>query len=165
MRVPFKEMLKKLSVPGLLSAYQTNPWLLYDEGKSVTCAAEVRMGPGAQDMEAELQFVYDNSEDVKGHNPEQIFIMRIYPVADGTWSPSELEIKGTVYPQILAGWEEKGCQFFSACVQAIQIGKLPDIDRLIDKHMKDDGATKGGRGRIGRKSPKVDQKALLGMKK
>jgi hypothetical protein len=46
------------------------------------------------------------------------------------------------------------------------MGELPDIDALISQHLVDDSLYGGGgRGRVGRKSPKVKPGQLLGMGK
>lgn len=165
MRVPLKELLQKLGVNRVLSAYETNPWLLYDEEREITCSAEVRMGPGAADMEAEIQFLYDDPEAAQVTNPQQIMIMRALPSNDGLWSPKSLSVQGKPLSETLGGWEEKGCSFFLACIQALQMGDLPDIEALVEKELPDEDEGGGRRGRIGRKSPKVNPSALLGMKK
>ena len=170
MRVPLKDLLKKLGVSRVLSAYETHPWFLYDEDKGMTCSAEVRMGPGLQDMEAELQLLHDeDSSDAEQADPQtsprQIMLMRALPTADGNWAPKSLLVKGESLAETLGGWDEKGCNFFLACVQSIQMGELPDIDMLIDKELEDEGEGSGRSGRIGRKSPKINSAAVLGMKK
>lgn len=62
MRVELKELMEKLGVDYILSAYETRPWFLYDAEKGITCSAEVRMGPGEEDVQAEIQFLHDEKE-------------------------------------------------------------------------------------------------------
>jgi len=59
MRVPLKELMEKLGVGYELSPYETCPWMCYDDDKQITASAEVRMGPGGCDIEAEIQFMMD----------------------------------------------------------------------------------------------------------
>ncbi len=165
MRVTLKELLQNYGVRKLLSAYETNPWLMYDENKEITCSAEVRMGPNLSDLEAEIQFLYDDPEKAAKTNPEQILIMRALPLPDGRWSPKSLFIKGENYHDKIGGWDEKGCKFFLACIQSIQMNELPDVDALIEKELSEDKGGSGRRGRIGRKSPQINSSAVMGMKK
>ena len=165
MRTPLKDLLQKLGVNRVLSAYETNPWMHYDEDQGITCSAEVRMGPSCTDLEAEIQFLYDDPEAAHKSNPQQIMVMRAVPTMGDLWAPKTMHVQGNHLSETLGGWEEKGCNFFLACVQALQMGELPNIEELVKKELPDDDDAKGGRGRIGRKSPKVNSSALLGMKK
>lgn len=208
MRVDLKKLMEKLGVPHVLSPYETCPWYHYDAEKGVTCSAEVRMGPSGDDIEAEIQLVYDEGkepppdikpapstsarsnritaaemldekpiekkeEEGKGGNqggqvsggPRQIMRMRATP-ADGFWTPRDLLVKGENFVNKIHNWEEKCCDFFRSCIQALQMGQIPNIDELIAKELNDDDDMFGGkRGRIGRKAPKIKPAALLGMKK
>ena len=175
MRVELKKLLEKLGVNHELSAYETHPWLHYDAEKGISCSAEVRMGPNSADLEVEIQFLKDepdeDSENEEGEETtsasatQQIMRMRAEPFNDSQWAPKQLWIKGEDYINKVSEWEEKGCNFFKACVQALQMGELPDIDELIEKELDDDNFGSGKRGRVGRKSPKIKPGALLGMKK
>ncbi|MCC7304679.1 MAG: hypothetical protein IT558_00300 [Alphaproteobacteria bacterium] len=169
MRVDLKKMMEKLGVNDVLSAYETHPWLHYDPGKGITCSAEVRVGPGMEDIEAEIQFLYDEGKSGEngegaGGMPVQIMRMRALP-ADNLWSPKELRVKAEDYVNKIHNWEEKGCNFFRACVESLQMSEIPDIEALIARELDDDDGFGGGRGRIGRKAPKIKPAALLGMKK
>lgn len=169
MRVSVGDLLKKLGVDRVLEPYETQPWLHYDEAKEITCSAEVRAGPGLSDIEAEVQLVYDDDdkadEEGKG-NPFQVMRLRALPVTkEGLWAPKILLVKGEDYENRVGGWEEKGCNFFKACIQSIQMGQIPDIDELIKKELPDDDGGGGRRGRVGRKAPKVNPAQLMGMKK
>lgn len=177
MRVALKTLLEKLGVGHLLSAYESQPWFLYDADRGITCSAEVRMGPGSEDLEAEIQFMYDEGKipvpaegdttAQKVHGPDipvQIMRMRAVPT-DNDWTPKELFVKGVDYNNKIYNWEEKGCNFFRACIGAIQMNLIPDVDDLITKELADDEDISGSSGRIGRKAPKIKPAQLLGMKK
>lgn len=181
MRVDLVELLEKLGVNRELYPYEAQPWFLYDEEQGITCSAEVRMGPGAEDLEAEIQFLYDEEQEEEkvtpGANEEedhieiihyfrkQILHMRALPVVQGQWTPVDLRINDENYVNKIYDWEGKGCNFFLACIEAIQMGELPNIEELTGKELKDDAKGSGKRGRIGRKSPKANPAALMGMKK
>lgn len=165
MRVTLKDLMDKLGVGRVMAPYETQPWFVHDAEKAIMCSAEVRMGPGSEDVEAEIQFLKDESEDTPG-GPEQIMRMRVLPVTTGEWSTKELIVKGKDYNNLIDNWEEKGCNFFRAFIEALQMGEIPNVDELIEKELPDDDLFGGGgRGRIGRKSPKIKPGALLGMKK
>lgn len=182
MRVELKEVMEKLGVDYVLSAYETRPWFLYDAERGITCSAEVRMGPGEEDVQAEIQFLHDEKEETEGSSEsgggssagsfdshgrlQQIMHMRIIPAREGKWVPVFLTINGESYVNEVYNWEEKGCNFFRSCIEAIQMNELPDIEKLIDTEMYDSGRAGGGRkGRVGRKSPKIKPGQLLGMKR
>lgn len=192
MRVPLKELLEKLNVDRELYPYETQPWVHYDEDEGITCSAEVRMGPGGVDVEAEIQFLYDEETEVPElfvaqdeealaklppedrpapkpliiNNRMQVMLMHGEPIKDDMWGPQSLVIKGINYTNAMHDWEGKGCSFFAQCVQAINMGEIPDIDALIEKEMQDDSRGGGRRGRIGRKGMKLKQdNPHMGMKK
>lgn len=169
MRVELKKLLEQLGVNHVLSPYETFPWFYYDEEKAVTCSAEVRMGPGGDDIEAEIQLLKDSGEaegEGAGGGQQQIMLMRAKPAMAGEWAPFDLKVKGESFVNKIYNWEGKGCNFFRACVQAMQMNQMPDIEELIEKELHDDdGAGGGRRGKIGRKSPKIKPAQLLGMKK
>ena len=200
MCLELKKFLEKLGVNHVLSPYETQPWFHYDASRGLTCSAEVRMGPSGDDIEAEIQFLYDegmepppevkkpvtkttdesgdssssSSSSGSGSNsgnggiivggPRQIMRMRALPT-DNLWTPKELSIKGENFVNKIHDWEGKCCNFFRACVEALQMGVIPNIDELIEKEMDDDDGFGGKRGRIGRKAPKIKPAQLLGMKK
>lgn len=184
MRVPLIELLEKLAVDREMYPYETQPWLHYDEDKGITCSAEVRMGPGGSDVEAEIQFLYDDEaeipeeeeddedeKDSKGKDDEdkplkrplvvdgrmQVLWMHAEPITDDKWGPRKLMIKNKDYTNEIHDWEGKGCTFFTRCIQSIQMGELPDIDSLIKEEMVDESGGRGRRGRIGRKGLKLAQ--------
>jgi len=67
MRIPLQKLSEQLGLERALHPYETQPWVHYDEDLGITCSAEVRMGPSGEELEAEIQFLYDNPED---HNEE-----------------------------------------------------------------------------------------------
>lgn len=164
MHLKFKDFLEKLGIHRVMSAYETQPWYHYEEDQGITCSAEVRIGPDCKTLQAEVQFVYDEPEEGQPEQ-EQIMIMGAQVVSGELWAPQSLFVKGEDYVNKFGGWDKKACNFFTACVQAIQMGELPDIDKLLKDELSDDDEGGGRRGRIGRKSPKANPAALLGMKK
>lgn len=198
MRLPLDKFLEKLNIGRTLSAYEAQPWFVYDEAKGISASAEVRMGPDGTDLEAEIQFLYDEipadydestavkpppapdalapEEEADDLPPkyggmfsdgrQQIMFMRAQPVIPNEWAIKILRIKGKDYVNAFGGWDEKACNFFSACVQAMAMNELPDIDALIEEHMRDEDSWGGGRrGRIGRKAPNIKPAQLMGMKR
>lgn len=170
MRVEYKELMDKLGTGHVLSPYETRPWFVYDEENGITCSAEVRVGPGADDVEAEIQYLHDEedsryADDESYGSPEQIFIMRLTPNRDDLWSGVHLHIKGHNYTNEIHNWDERGCSFFCLFISALQMGELPDIDELIEEELTDKskGGRGGRRGRVGKKGFKVEQKPM-GMK-
>lgn len=181
MRVELKTLLEKLGVKRVLLAYETVPWFYEDEDIGISCSAEIRMGPASDYLEAEIQFMKDEDktdDDETGDQTgkqqenslitqpvEQMFYMRAQPSIGNQWSPVSLKIKKEDYTNTIYDWEGKGCQFFQSAIQHINMQKLPEIDELVKRQMVDESKGKGGRGRIGRKSPKIKPASLLGMKK
>jgi hypothetical protein len=192
MRLPLDKFLEKLSVGRALGAYETQPWFIYEETKGITCSAEVRMGPSGDDLEAEIQFLYDDPPTPEmlreaepkpgpdGAPPEfpgtyggmlsggrqQIMFLHAGAVITSEWAIKDLRIKGRNYVNAFGDWDVKACAFFTACTQAIMMNELPDVDALIEEHMKDDDFWGGGkRGKIGKKAPNIKPAQLLGLKK
>ncbi|HBH26641.1 MAG TPA: hypothetical protein DDX54_04490 [Rhodospirillaceae bacterium] len=198
MRLSLKALCDKLAVGRTLHPYETQPWAHYDAERGLTCSAEVRGGPGLEDVEAEIQLVRDedappepppirrsqrgDDDDDDGGDggqggggvpptppgvPEQVYILRAAPSpADGEWEVKRLFVRAKDYTNAFGEWDEKGCAFFRACVQALLKEEIPDFDRLIEEELQDDDFFGGGRrGRVGRKAPKAQAAQLMGMKK
>ena len=195
MRVELEELLQKLGVNYILAPYETMPWVHYDEEKGITCSAEVRMGPTAEDIEAEIQLLRDedatddegeeegggigsmeipdpNEQKSEGANivppggRKQVLWMRADAAVQNQWGPKLLRVNDKNYVNEFHNWEGKGCDLFRSTIESLQMGEIPDFDDLIDENMQDDSMYGGGRrGRIGRKSPNVKPGQLLGMKK
>ncbi len=155
--------MDKLGVGYVMSAYETCPWSAYDAAKGITASAEVRMNNEGNEVEAELQFMYDAPEP--GKPPmEQVIWIFAKPISQGKWSPTHLRIKGADEPPEVYEWETKGCNLFRAAVQDIKMGNVPDIDELIEREMGGDERFRDGRRGGGSKAPKIKPQALLGLK-
>lgn len=163
MRVELKELMDKLGVGYVMSAYETCPWSAYDSEKGITASAEVRMNNDANEVEAELQFLYDAPEPGKPPMEQMVWIYA-KPISQGKWSPTALRIKGQDEPNETYEWETKGCNLFTACVQEIKMGGVPDIDELIEREMGGDERFRDARRGGGSKAPKIKPQALLGLK-
>lgn len=162
MRVDLKTLCDRLGVGYQLSSYETCPWSTYDAGPGLTASAEVRMNNEGDEIEAELQFMYD-TPPATGPSVQQMCWMVCKPVANGQWSPIALKIKGEDEKEAY-DWESKGCNFFAACVQEIKMDNIPDIDELIEREMGGSERFRDGRQGGGSKAPKIKPQALLGMK-
>ena len=65
MKVTYKELLDRLGVDYQMQGYQTQPWLVSDSDKQISCSAEVRVMDGdCEEIEAEI--IIEKSEK----NPE-----------------------------------------------------------------------------------------------
>lgn len=163
MRVLLKELSDKLGVGYLLSPYETCPWSVYDGDKGVTCSAEVRMSGEGNEIEAELQMLYDTPP--AGKPPvEHVFYAQCKIATADKWDAVVIKIRGADPDKTLYNWDEKALSFFHACVQELKMNKLPDIDELLERELKSKerfGSTDGGGSS---KAPKIKPQQLLGMK-
>lgn len=64
MRLSLEEVMEKLGVDRVMSSYESQPWMLSDEKKGVTCSAEVRMGPACEDLQTEVQLLYAHGSTI-----------------------------------------------------------------------------------------------------
>lgn len=163
MRVELKTLLDNLGVTGMLAAYETAPWSVYDEEKEATCNAEVRMNQDADEIEAELQIINDVPSETKPPI-EQVFWMFAKPAHEGKWDIFRMKIKGEEFSNTTHAWDEKGCGFFKACVQELKLGNFPDIDEILEKELNDKERYGGNRRGGGGKAPKIKPQQLLGLK-
>ncbi|PZQ48235.1 MAG: hypothetical protein DI551_01735 [Micavibrio aeruginosavorus] len=163
MRVQIKDLMDKLGVGYVLSRYETCPWSAYDPEKGITAMAEVRMNNEGDEVEAEIQFLYDNPEDGKPPVEQMVFIYA-KPVVSGQWSPTIFQIRRKDETIELYGWEEKCCNFFRACIQDIKMDIVPDIDEIAERELGGDERFRDARRGGGSKAPKIKPQALLGMK-
>ena len=164
MRATINELMDLLGVGYVLGPYETYPWSHYDSESGTTCSAEVRMGSSSDEVDAEIQMMYETPPE--GRPPmEPVCYLRAAPAAGVQWSVISLRIKGESYGADIYDWETKACKFFAAVARELAAGNLPDIDDLIDiefharERMNDQ--TGGGGG----KSPKIKPGQLLDMKK
>ncbi|MCI5059662.1 MAG: hypothetical protein MRY79_01175 [Alphaproteobacteria bacterium] len=163
MRIELKELLDKLGVGYILSAYETCPWAASDDETGVTCSAEVRMNNDGNELEAEMQIMRDNPAE--GESPlEQIFFMLAKPATDNKWDVKTTRVQGQDNPDNLYNWHEKAAAFFLACVTELKMGKIPDIEEIMARELRDGESFGGMMGGGGSKSPKLKGAQLLGMK-
>ena len=142
MRLPLDKFLQKLAVSHVLSPYETQPWFHYDEERGITCSAEVRMGPGGDDVEAEIQFLHDESDEdgddegsVGSGGREQIMWMRAEPIMANEWGPKIMRIKGKDYANEFHDWDEKGCEFCRSHIWKLGLiggGHFRDSSVILD---------------------------------
>lgn len=85
MRALVKDLMDSLGVGYILSAYETAPWSAYDDDEGLTCSAEVRMSSDADEMEAEIQFMYDEP------TPDKKRLIKFF----GYWQNPPREKNGT----------------------------------------------------------------------
>jgi len=164
MRDTLKELMDRFGVGYEMSAYETFPWSAYDGTKGVTCSAEVRMNPFGDEIEAEIQMLADEPAPGKS-SLDQILFMKATPHVQSKWSVIQLKIKGEDWVGKTYNWEEKGCNFFRACITELALGNIPDIDALIDREMRDKERFGDQRGSGSGKSPKIRPSQLLDLKK
>lgn len=163
MRISLKELLDKLGVGYILSAYETCPWSAYEDEQGVTCSAEVRMNNDGDEIEAEMQMMRENpSGDEKP--VEQVFWLLAKPAVADKWDVKTVKVRGENNPENLYDWSEKAVSFFNACVQEIKMGKIPDIEEILAREMKNNERYGGNASGGGSKAPKIKPQALMGMK-
>lgn len=163
MREPLKILLDKLGVGDILSAYETCPWSVYDEEQELTCSAEVRMNNDGDEIEAEMQLLRENPKE--GEGPiEQVFWLLARPATKEQWDVKTVKIHGAIDSENTYGYTEKAVSFFSACVQELKMGKVPDIEAILAREMKSSDRYGAGSQGGGSKAPKIKPQSLLGMK-
>jgi hypothetical protein len=162
-RVELKDLLEKMGVGYPLGPYETCPWSAYDPASGATCSAEVRMGGDGDEVEAEIQMMYDTPPE--GKLPmEQVCTLHCAPAGDNMWEVGQLRIRGEVYGEGIYNWQEKACNFIRAVAQALALGEVPDIDALIEEEFHGGERFADQQGGGG-KSPKIKPAALLNIKK
>lgn len=163
MRAILRDILDKLSVDQELKAYDSESWAVFDDENNVSCTAEVMMNSDADELTADIQFMRDFP---KGDEKpmEQVLHIIAVPAVQGKWDIKTATFKGENRGGDSYNWEGKCADLFSACVQELKMDKIPDIDALAEKELKDDerfGGTKGGGGR---KSPQMKNQNNMKMK-
>ncbi|MBU0800220.1 MAG: hypothetical protein KKA05_04370 [Alphaproteobacteria bacterium] len=165
MRVTLKDLMDKLAVGYVLGPYETFPWSYYDGETGVTCSAEVRMGADSDEVEAEIQVMYDTPPAGK-QAMEHICYIRSAPGGqDGMWEILTLRVKGEPLKEDVYNWQEKSCTFFTAVVRALLIETIPDIDELIEDIFHNYERFHDQYGGGGGKSPKIRPSQLMDLKK
>lgn len=163
MRANLKELMDKLGVGYELSIYETCPWSAYDSVRGVTAMAEVRMNNEGDEVEAEIQFLYDTPEAGKPPVEQMVWIF-CKPIVNKLWSPTIFQIRKKDETAELYDWETKCCNFFRACVQDLKMDLVPDIDEIAERELGGDERFRGSRQGGGSKAPKIKPQALLGLK-
>jgi hypothetical protein len=162
MKLSFRELMDRLGVGRTLNAYETQPWMHVDGTEGVTASAEVRVNGDANEVEVELQFMYDTPP--QGKQPmEQVLWMKIKPQLNlqGLWGTTDLWVNRENYAGKMYNWEEKGCNFFKACVREIKAERLPDIEMLIARELNGREVFGGGSGEGSNKAPQIKTNQLL----
>ncbi len=155
--------MDRLGVGYELSAYETCPWSSYDDEQDLTCSAEVRMNNDADEIEAEMQFVRgDPQGDEKP--VEQLFWLLAKPSTQNKWDVKTINIKCAPIDDTIHSAEEKGCDFFTACVQELKMGNIPDIEAILESTLKNNERYGGGAGGGSNKSPKIKPQMMHDMK-
>lgn len=162
MKMTFTEIMERIGVGRALQPYESNPWFHYDEAEGVTALAEVRVSGDGDEIEAELQFMYD-TPPASGAPVEQVVWLKVKPQLrlQGLWATTDLWVKRENYASKIYNWEEKGCNFFRACVREIRAGRLPDIEMLISRELGSREVFGGGEGEGSNKSPSIKTNSLL----
>lgn len=164
MRLTFRDLMTQLGVPHELSPYEAYPFNVYDGAKGLTCSAEVRMGTSTDEVEAEVQLMYDTPPE--GKPPmQQIIWFRIKPLSGNDWETREARLRGEPVDNNLYNWQEKCCKFYGALAASLKIDQIPDIDDLIEEIFFSKERFYDQYGGGGGKSPKIKPAALLGIKK
>jgi hypothetical protein len=162
MKLTLKEMCEKLGVERAMTAYDTQPWLVYDAEKGVTCMAEVRCNHDQTEIEAELQMMHDKPEPHQKAVEQMAFIhVEQQKRLSGHYTVTSCHIKGEDRKGSLYDWETKSCNFFRMCVKELKNDKIPDIDKLIKQEMRDSGKYGSGQGDGSNKSPKINASQLM----
>ena len=159
MSADIKDLMDKMGVGYVPGAYESVPWSHYDAESGTVCSAEVRMGGGGDEIEAEIQMMYDTPP--AGKPPmEQVCTMRCAPNG-GLWTVTSFRIRGATFGADVHNWEEKACLFFRLVAQEIMGGRLPNIDAVLDDafYSRERYADQGSGG--GGQSPKINTNSLL----
>lgn len=164
MRLSAKELLERLGVGYVLGGYQTHPWSHMDYDAGQTCSAEVRMGPDEDEIEGEIQMMYDTPPE--GTPPLQQLIQMIAKrQSDGQWELKAFKIKNENKFNAFPGWEKKAVQLFREVTKQLAAENMPDFDDLLDDIFKEDTSRGGSTGQGGGKAPKIKPAQIMDMKK
>jgi hypothetical protein len=162
MKVNYQELMSKLGVGRPLNPYETQPWLHYDEETNLTCEGEVRCNSDQSEIEAEIQFMHGTP--IADKPPvEQICLLHVQKQArlNGDYTVVQMWIRGETWVNRFHDWEGKSCNFFRACIREIKAGRVPDIDDILSKEMKESGFYGSNQGDGSNKSPKINTANLL----
>ncbi|HEY8191291.1 MAG TPA: hypothetical protein VIG74_02610 [Alphaproteobacteria bacterium] len=164
MKMTYRELMDKLGVPHELSLYETYPFNVYNAASGLTCNAEARMGTDPDEIEAEIQLMYD-TPPAGGASMQQVIWFNVKPHLGQDWQTRDARLKNEPIDKGIYNWEEKCCAFFGDIVRFLKMEKIPDIDELIDDHFHSRERFNDQRGGGGGKSPKIKPAALMNIKK
>jgi hypothetical protein len=165
MKMTFREVMDSLGIPHELTPYETYPFNVYDGEKGLTCSAEVRMGMDDNEVEAEIQLMFD-TPPAGGASMQQIIWFKITPQTGRVdWATREARLKNEPLDKELYNWEEKCCNFFGAVTRFLKLDQVPDIDELIEEEFNSRERFYDQYGGGGGKSPKIKPAQLLNIKK
>lgn len=163
MRVTLAELMNELGVGYEMGPYETMPWSHYDADTGITCSAEIRMGAASDEIEGEIQMMFETPSE--GQPPfENTCYLMASPKSDSMWDIDTFLIRGEKYEEEAYDHSKKAARFFAAVVRDLMAGEIPDIDELLDVAFRKDEQF-AGRGGGGSKSPKLRGAQLMGMKK
>ncbi len=164
MREDLKVLLERLGVNYILGGYQTHPCSYMNHDKGQTCSGEVRMGPEEDELEIELQMMYDTPPE--GLKPlEQLMYFVGKKHSDGQWEIKTLKIKNESKVDAISGWQQKACRLYRECTKKMMAEEMPDFDALVKEFFKEDSKFGGSTGQGGGKAPKIKPAKLLDMKR
>ena len=162
MKVKYSELMQKLGVGRDLNEYEAQPWLAYDSESNMTCEAEVRCNEDKTIVEAEIQFMPDTP--MAGKPPvERVCHIRCeqYKREGGEYTVTSCVIQDKEWAGSFYDWEGQSCAFFRACVTEIRKDKLPDIEAILEREMKDKSRFARGQGDGSNKQPKINASQLM----
>lgn len=164
MKLTLRELMDKLGVQRTLTPYETHPFNVYDGAKGLTVSAEARMGSDPNEVEAEVQVMYD-TPPAGSASMKQIIWFKMKPQLGEDWATREARLNGEPIDTGLYNWEEKCCTFFGELTRFLKMDQVPDIDELIEEIFNTRERFYDQYGGGGGKSPKIKPGQLLGMKK
>ena len=98
MRVTLNELMDKLGVGYVPQPNDNIPWVHTDPNLGMTYSAEVRMGMDSEDVEGEIQILYDKPPPGKSAM-EHICHLRAAPAHEGMWTVTGFRYRGAPYGQ------------------------------------------------------------------
>lgn len=164
MRLTSRDLMDKLGVPHVLTPYETYPFNVYDAAQGLTCSAEVRMGMDDDEIEGEIQLMYDTPPAGKPSMQQILWFSVKHAASSVEWETKDARLNGEPIDRTIYNWEEKCCTFFGAVTRFLKLDQIPDMEELIDEEFHSRERFGGG-GAGGGKSPKIRPGQLMNMKK
>lgn len=160
MNIDYGAVMTKLGVGYHLGLYESQPWLMYDEVRKLTCEAEVRCNYDQSEVEASIHLIPDTP--IASKPPmEQICHLVIARHNESYTTKTFFFRNKSFHDSDLYDWQSNSYDFFHACVQEIRANKLPDFDALFEKIMKDTSRYNRSGGEGEGKNPKLNASKLL----